>query len=44
MAELSAVDESSSIGTCGVIVSEVVLSYDRHFKHIPHLKVTDCLY
>ncbi|MGA0370112.1 MAG: PIN domain-containing protein, partial [Kiritimatiellia bacterium] len=32
------------IAACALEVSAVVLTYDRHFKLIPDLVVTDCLY
>jgi predicted nucleic acid-binding protein len=32
------------IAACALEISAVVLTYDRHFKSIPNLVVTDCLY
>ena len=32
------------IAACALEISAVVLTFDNHFKYIPHLKVSDCLY
>jgi predicted nucleic acid-binding protein len=32
------------IAACALEISAVVLTYDHHFKSIPNLVVTDCLY